>query len=192
LLQVIGVMDAMPSSNLKPEGDDAVLESDRMYRTTYMFRCCALQHGDHAATAVLLSVHMRTVVRPELPQDVCTHAATLQLIPTTIIGCHAGGWPCLLLTQFRCSCCSATMPPAVERLARKYLRRPVVINIGSAGKSVDLITQRVVVVKDNEKPSLLERELSCALFLLPSYGSYLQPCLPGLDARVLACTSVML
>lgn len=52
------------------------------------------------------------------------------------------------------------MPPAVERLARKYLRRPVVINIGSAGKSVDLITQRVVVVKDNEKPGLLERELS--------------------------------
>jgi hypothetical protein len=40
-LQVIGVMDAMPNSNLKPEGEDAVLESDRMYRTTYMFRCCA-------------------------------------------------------------------------------------------------------------------------------------------------------
>jgi superfamily II DNA/RNA helicase len=65
---------------------------------------------------------------------------------------------------------SATMPPAVERLARKYLRRPVVINIGSAGKSVDLITQRVVVVKDNEKPSLLERELSCAPFR-PSFPS---------------------
>lgn len=59
--------------------------------------------------------------------------------------------------------CSATMPPAVERLARKYLRRPVVINIGSAGKAVDLITQRVLFVKDNEKPSLLERELSCVL-----------------------------
>ncbi len=61
--------------------------------------------------------------------------------------------------------CSATMPPPVERLARKYLRRPVVINIGSAGKAVDLITQRVLVVKDNEKPSLLERELSCVSFL---------------------------
>ena len=50
---------------------------------------------------------------------------------------------------------------AVERLARKYLRRPVVITIGSAGKTVDRITQRVTVVKDNEKPPLLEREITC-------------------------------
>jgi ATP-dependent RNA helicase DDX23/PRP28 len=50
---------------------------------------------------------------------------------------------------------------AVERLARKYLRRPVVITIGSAGKAVDRITQRVVIVKDNEKPPLLEREITC-------------------------------
>lgn len=40
--QVIGVMDAMPNTNLKPEGEDMVLESDRMYRTTYMFRCYIL------------------------------------------------------------------------------------------------------------------------------------------------------
>jgi hypothetical protein len=46
--QVIGVMDAMPNSNLKPEGEDAVLESDRMYRTTYMFRCCSAV-ASHAA-----------------------------------------------------------------------------------------------------------------------------------------------
>lgn len=36
---------------------------------------------------------------------------------------------------------SATMPPAVERLARKYMRRPVVVNIGSAGKATDLVKQ---------------------------------------------------
>ena len=47
---------------------------------------------------------------------------------------------------------SATMPPAVERLARKYLRRPVVVNIGSAGKVTDNVTQRVVMLKENEKP----------------------------------------
>lgn len=29
---------------------------------------------------------------------------------------------------------TATMPPAVERLAQNYLRRPVVVHIGSAGK----------------------------------------------------------
>eukprot|EP00951_Prasinocladus_malaysianus_P025289 scaffold221246_cov48-Prasinocladus_malaysianus.AAC.1 len=62
-------MDAMPSSNLKPEQDDGIMEEDRVYRTTYMF--------------------------------------------------------------------SATMPPAVERIARKYLRRPVVVQIGSVGRATD-------------------------------------------------------
>lgn len=81
----MGVLDAMPSSNLKPEGEDDVLLADRVYRTTYMF--------------------------------------------------------------------SATMPAAVERLARKYLRRPVVVNIGSAGKATELVTQRVVMCKENEKSS---------------------------------------
>jgi hypothetical protein len=53
--QVQAVLDAMPSSTLKPEDEGAELDEARVYRTTYMF--------------------------------------------------------------------SATMPPAVERLARKYLRR---------------------------------------------------------------------
>ena len=72
-VQVRGVLDAMPSTNLKPENEEEELESDRVYRTTYMF--------------------------------------------------------------------SATMPPTVERLARKYLRRPVVVNIGSAGKATDNVAQ---------------------------------------------------
>ena len=36
-VQVMGVLDAMPSTNLKPENDEEVLEEDRVYRTTYMF-----------------------------------------------------------------------------------------------------------------------------------------------------------
>lgn len=79
----MGVLDAMPSSNLKPEGDDSVLEADRVYRTTYMF--------------------------------------------------------------------SATMPPACERLARKYMRRPCVITIGTAGRATDNVTQKVYMLKENEK-----------------------------------------
>ncbi|PRQ24712.1 putative RNA helicase [Rosa chinensis] len=55
--QVVGVLDAMPSNNFKPENEDEELDDKKIYRTTYMF--------------------------------------------------------------------SATMPPAVERLARKYLRNPV-------------------------------------------------------------------
>lgn len=58
-LQVIGVMDAMPNSNLKPEGEDAVLESDRMYRTTYMFRCCS-----SVPALCLLLLHTCTVPHP--------------------------------------------------------------------------------------------------------------------------------
>ncbi|GAA0165917.1 hypothetical protein Leryth_010778 [Lithospermum erythrorhizon] len=81
--QVVGVLDAMPSSNLKPENEDEELDEKRIYRTTYMF--------------------------------------------------------------------SATMPPAVERLARKYLRNPVVVTIGTAGKATDLITQHVIMMKESEK-----------------------------------------
>ncbi|CAE6433369.1 unnamed protein product [Rhizoctonia solani] len=46
---------------------------------------------------------------------------------------------------------SATMPPAVERLARKYLRRPAVITIGEAGRAVESVEQRVEFVLGDEK-----------------------------------------
>ena len=65
--QVTGVMDAMPSATLKPEDEEAELDSGRVYRVTYMF--------------------------------------------------------------------SATMPPTVERLARKYLRNPVVVR-GGGGETL--------------------------------------------------------
>ena len=50
---------------------------------------------------------------------------------------------------------SATMPRAVERLARTYLRRPVVVTIGRAGRATDNVSQRVMVMKENEKPAAL-------------------------------------
>uniref|UniRef100_J3LS22 DEAD-box ATP-dependent RNA helicase 21 n=2 Tax=Oryza brachyantha TaxID=4533 RepID=J3LS22_ORYBR len=90
--QVVGVLDAMPSSNLKPENEDEELDAKTIYRTTYMF--------------------------------------------------------------------SATMPPAVERLARKYLRNPVVVTIGTAGKATDLITQNVIMMKESEKMSRLQKILT--------------------------------
>jgi ATP-dependent RNA helicase DDX23/PRP28 len=43
------------------------------------------------------------------------------------------------------------MPPAVERLARKYLRKPAVITIGEAGRAVDTVEQRVEFVSGDEK-----------------------------------------
>lgn len=92
--EVMGILDAMPSSNLKPENDDEILEADKVYRTTYMF--------------------------------------------------------------------SATMPPAVEKLAKKYLRRPVTVTIGNAGRATDNVSQRVLMMKENEKPNRLEQELEIA------------------------------
>lgn len=46
---------------------------------------------------------------------------------------------------------TATMPPAVERLARSYLRRPAIVYIGSVGKPVDRTEQVVYMISENEK-----------------------------------------
>lgn len=46
---------------------------------------------------------------------------------------------------------SATMPPAVERLTRKYLKRPAIVTIGEAGRAVDTVEQRVEFVNGDEK-----------------------------------------
>ncbi|XP_006458200.1 hypothetical protein AGABI2DRAFT_216556, partial [Agaricus bisporus var. bisporus H97] len=49
---------------------------------------------------------------------------------------------------------SATMPAAVERLARKYLKKPAVITIGEAGRAVDTVEQRVEFVGGDEKKKM--------------------------------------
>ncbi|KAJ8313992.1 hypothetical protein KUTeg_008553 [Tegillarca granosa] len=46
---------------------------------------------------------------------------------------------------------TATMPPAVERLARSYLRRPAVVHIGTIGKPVEKVEQIVYMTSKNEK-----------------------------------------
>ena len=50
---------------------------------------------------------------------------------------------------------TATMPPAVERLARTYLRRPAVVYIGSVGRPVDRVEQIVHMVNENQKKEKL-------------------------------------
>ena len=46
---------------------------------------------------------------------------------------------------------TATMPPAVERLARSYLRRPAVVYIGSAGKPIERVEQIIYMCSPQEK-----------------------------------------
>jgi ATP-dependent RNA helicase DDX23/PRP28 len=53
---------------------------------------------------------------------------------------------------------TATMPGAVERIARKYLRRPAIVTIGNAGEAVETVEQRVEFAtgEDRRKKRLAE------------------------------------
>lgn len=63
---------------------------------------------------------------------------------------------------------SATMPPPVERLARKFLNRPATITVGTVGKAVDTIRQIVEMVSDdNMKRSRLTKILSSGDYEAP-------------------------
>lgn len=57
---------------------------------------------------------------------------------------------------------SATMPPEVERLARKYLRKPAVVYVGNLGEAVSTVEQRVEMMSEERKRfrllELLEKE----------------------------------
>ena len=46
---------------------------------------------------------------------------------------------------------TATMPSAVERIAKKYLRRPAIVTIGNIGEAVDTVEQRVEFVSGEDK-----------------------------------------
>lgn len=55
---------------------------------------------------------------------------------------------------------TATMPTAVERLARTYLRRPAVVYIGSIGKPTERTEQIVHIMGENDKRKKLIEILS--------------------------------
>ncbi|CAN8099567.1 unnamed protein product [Discula destructiva] len=46
---------------------------------------------------------------------------------------------------------TATMPPPVEKIAKKYLRRPAIVTIGNAGEAVDSVEQRVEFISGEDK-----------------------------------------
>jgi len=54
---------------------------------------------------------------------------------------------------------SATMPPAVERLARKYLRCPAFISVGDPGAGKKSIEQRIEFLSEAQKKKRLEELL---------------------------------
>merc|ERR1719198_2649468 len=50
---------------------------------------------------------------------------------------------------------SATMPPAIEKIARFYLRQPAYVYIGDNSSSKENITQNIVLLKENQKKEKL-------------------------------------
>ncbi|CAF1260295.1 unnamed protein product [Rotaria sp. Silwood1] len=50
---------------------------------------------------------------------------------------------------------TATMKPAIERLARTYLRRPASVYIGSIGKPNERVEQNIIMCSENEKRNKL-------------------------------------
>lgn len=55
---------------------------------------------------------------------------------------------------------TATMPPAVERLARTYLRRPAIVYIGSIGRPTERVEQVCYLMKENDKRNKLIKILN--------------------------------
>ena len=59
------------------------------------------------------------------------------------------------------------------------MRKPVTINIGSAGKATDNVTQHIIMAKDNDKPRLLEdwiNEVRGGALAGPASSARLVPC----------------
>jgi ATP-dependent RNA helicase DDX23/PRP28 len=46
---------------------------------------------------------------------------------------------------------TATMPSAVEKIAKKYLRRPAIVTIGNTGEAVETVEQRIEFVSGEDK-----------------------------------------
>src|SRR5205085_2840371 len=55
---------------------------------------------------------------------------------------------------------SATMPPEVEALARKYLRKPVVVQVGVRSAAASTVTHAVYPVPREKKNALLVQLLT--------------------------------
>lgn len=62
---------------------------------------------------------------------------------------------------------SATMPPPVEKLARKFLQRPGTVNVGHSDKAADTVEQRIVLLKEEQKDREFLNILDSAEFAAP-------------------------
>ncbi|KAI1731787.1 DEAD/DEAH box helicase domain-containing protein [Ditylenchus destructor] len=62
---------------------------------------------------------------------------------------------------------TATMSPAIERLARQYLRRPAIVYIGSAGRPTERVEQIVLMMAEETKRKKLVEILTSGIYKPP-------------------------
>ncbi|KAF4994189.1 hypothetical protein FGRMN_5963 [Fusarium graminum] len=63
---------------------------------------------------------------------------------------------------------TATMPPTVEKIAKKFLRRPAIVTIGNVGEAVDTVEQRVeFIAGEDRRKKRLQEILSSNAFAPP-------------------------
>lgn len=115
------ILDSLPLSNLKPDTEEAA-DAEKM---TMMIEPAI---GNEQADSTL-ALYRQTVSTPSF-------AVSSRLLTSASLS----------QVMF-----SATMPPPVERLAKKYLRRPAIVTIGVAGQAVDTVDQRVEFIGSEEK-----------------------------------------
>ena len=71
---------------------------------------------------------------------------------------------------------SATMPPEVEKIAKKYLRNPAHVSIGVPGSGKKDIEHRVEMLSDSEKKNRLRKILDSAEPLIIVFCSEKKAC----------------
>ncbi|TPX16662.1 uncharacterized protein E0L32_003603 [Thyridium curvatum] len=54
---------------------------------------------------------------------------------------------------------TATMPPLVEKIAKRYLRRPAIVTIGNVGEAVETVEQRVEFISGEDRRKKRLREI---------------------------------
>lgn len=117
------ILDSLPLSNLKPDTEEAA-DAEKM---TMIIEPA---NGNEQAESTLALY--RQTVRTSGVLALSKRSLTPRLARSQVMF-------------------SATMPPPVERLAKKYLRRPAIVTIGVAGQAVDTVDQRVEFIGSEEK-----------------------------------------
>lgn len=121
------ILEYIPVTNQKPDTEEAE-DPEKMLMN--------FESGKHKYRQVSPTVRKRHFYNLLVPVEKTGFDVCLPL-------CSSSHFQTVMFT--------ATMPPAVERLARSYLRRPAVVYIGSAGKPHERVEQKVLLMSEGEK-----------------------------------------